>query len=382
MRRVRRKYHIAAGCLAAVLALRPACAAAKEPEEKLHVGLTIQDTEEGSTFYVLHENLKILEKLSGVAFDRNAGGSRGSATETVIYEVQDQIDAGMDGILLCPSTDEVLPAVCRMCEAAEVYWGIYFRRILDDEVREVCEASPYYIGNVYENEEDGAYQLAQKAIAEGYRHIALISEPKWDTTCELRERGIRRAVNEAGDVEILTEVRGLTSPQDVEESAAELLSAYPELDCIYLAGSKVAGAPEALCRSIRQEAGNREVGLVTMDFSGTLTEDFESGILKAAYGLPQLSLDPYYMAIKMVNVLKGYPPGDGFTSHCLEGIFIESAEEAGEMADVIENDRLLYFPEEYVSRELLGWNNPELSAKTLQKIMDENIRLENSVTGR
>lgn len=79
----------------------------------------------------------------------------------------------VDGILFAPTTNQVLPAICRMCEEAKVYWGIYLRSITDKEIEDFCKSSPYYIGNTYENEEDWAYQLAQSVLKKGYRKFAV-----------------------------------------------------------------------------------------------------------------------------------------------------------------------------------------------------------------
>ena len=86
-----------------------------------------------------------------------------------------------------------------------------------------------------------------------------------------------------------------------------------------------------ICSVIEQERKDGSVGLVTIDFSENLTKDFESGILKAAYGLPQLGIDPYYLAIKMVNTLKGYPLEEKMTSHCVPGMLIQSESQAKEI---------------------------------------------------
>lgn len=348
-------------------------------EKEIRIGIDAMDESGASTFRVLYENLKVLEEIAQVKFEEGPEEDMGTSTEASVYSVERQIEDGMDGILICPPTDSVLPAICRMCEEAKVYWGIYFRSIQDDDIRELCEKSPYYIGNVYENEENSAYELMKKAAEEGFRKIAVISEAKWDTTCEAREKGIRRAIDELEEVEIIAEVRGMNSLEDADDCVKSLLQAYPELDGIFLVGSMVQGVQKKICSIIKDERGTGSVGLVTIDFSDTLTEDFKSGVLKAAYGLPQLSIDPYYMAIKMVNTLKGYPLSEENTSHCVEGVLIESEEQAKEMAAVIENSELLYFSEDFVRENLLKWNNPLLDEEEFQRIINENTRLENCV---
>ena len=115
------------------------------------------------------------------------------------------------------------------------------------------------------------------------------------------------------------------------------------------------------------------MGLATIDFSQSLTEDFESGILKAAYGVPQFSIDAYYMAVAMVNQLKGYPLSEHAESYRVPGILVDSAALAEEISDATENPDHLYFTEEEVERLLLKWNNPTLDAAVFQDLIDENL---------
>ena len=113
-------------------------------------------------FATLYTNMEILSELSSVKITWNQSEDRNSTADSILYYVQEEIEKGTDGILICPPNDQVLPMICRMCEEANVYWGIYFRSIMDENIRAVCEASPYYIGNAYEDEETNAYLLTKK----------------------------------------------------------------------------------------------------------------------------------------------------------------------------------------------------------------------------
>ena len=115
------------------------------------------------------------------------------------------------------------------------------------------------------------------------------------------------------------------------------------------------------------------MGLVTIDFSQSLTEDFESGVLKAAFGVPQFSIDAYYMAVSMINTLKGFPLSEDAESYCVPGLLVESKEQAEEIADATENPDHLFFAEEEVETLLFKWNNPALNAEEFQRIIEENL---------
>ena len=132
--------------------------------------------------------------------------------------------------------------------------------------------------------------------------------------------------------------------------------------------------------TIQAMRSTSRISLIAIDFSDKIVDDFHTGILKSAYGTMQLSLDPYYLAILMINTLKGYPLEESNTSYCIPGALITSEEQARELSPVIEDRSLLYFPDDYIQDTLFKWNNPNLDGTQFQKIIDANQFLESSVS--
>lgn len=342
------------------------------PDSPIRIGLELSEADYNTSFHILNENLKHLETLADVEFIRADVRESDTTSQQSISNVENLLSKNVNGILLAPISDEVLPAICRICEEAKVYWGIYMRSITNKEIEEFCMASPYYIGNTYENEEQNAYDLAKSVLEKGYRTFAVLSESKSDNTCRLREAGFQKALMEYPDAQIVAEARSMKSVTDIEENTRSIMQAYPNLDCIFLAGTKAIGGPRQVLKTIQAVRSTNRTSLVAFDFSDTFLEDFNSGILKSAYGLIQLSLDPYYMVIKMINTLKGYPLENKSTSHCVEGVLITSEEKAKKLASVIEDRSLLFFPDDIVENTLFKWNNPDLNEETFQQIIYDN----------
>ena len=354
--------------------------ASTQADPPLRIGLEFREADYNTSFHILNENLKRLEELANVEFIRSDSDFSGTSNEQSIYNVEYFLSQDVDGILFAPITDQVLPTICRMCEEAKVYWGIYLRSISDKNIEDFCKASPYYIGNTYENEEESAYQLAKSVLEKGYRKFAVLSEAKWDNTCRLREEGFQKALMEYPDAQILAEARNMHTTSDLEENVKSIIQAYPDLDCFFLAGTKTIGGGEQVLTSIQAMRTTSRISLIAMDFSDSIVDDFHSGILKSAYGVPQLTLDPYYLAIEMINVLKGYPIDETSTSHCIPGILVTSEEQARELSPVIEDRSLLYFTDEYLQNTLFKWNNPDLDGEMFQQIIDGNQFLDSSVS--
>ena len=123
-------------------------------------------------------------------------GGVGASADATIQFVEEQIAAGANGIVLSPPSDSVLTTVTTMCEEAEVYWGITFRSIQDEEVKELVESSPYYIGHGFEDEEQAGYQVMSNMNDKGIKNVAIISLAKGNNTTDLREQGAQRACEE------------------------------------------------------------------------------------------------------------------------------------------------------------------------------------------
>lgn len=354
--------------------------ASAQTEAPLRIGLEFQEADYNTSFHLLNENLKHLEKLANVEFIRADRTYSGTSTEQSIYNIEYLLSQDVDGILFSPTTDQVLPTICRMCEEANVYWGIYLRTISDRNIEEFCQSSPYYIGNTYENEEEGAYLLAKSVLEKGYRKFAVLSESKWDNTCRLREEGFQKALMEYPDAQILTEARNMHTEADIEQNIKSIIQAYPDLDCFFLAGTKTIGGSEQVLTTIQAIRSTSRISLIAIDFSDRLVEDFQSGILKSAYGVLHFTLDPYYLAIEMINTLKGYPLEEHSTSLCLPGVLITSETQAMELSAVLENRTLLFFPDDYVQNTLFKWNTPDLNEAVFQQIILENQNLDSSVS--
>ena len=352
---------------------------AESDHSKIRIACNISGSSEDERFDVLRKNLDTLEKLTDVEFVNVGIQDFGSSNESSVYYVEYAIEQKVDGIMLCPSSDQVLPTISRMCADAGVYWGIYFRSISDEEIRETCEASPYYVGNICEDEETMGYQITKAAADMGYQNLGIISTSTWNTTGQHREEGIQRAIEETTGIRILETIRDVSSGPDAYEATRSLLTAYPMMDCIILAASTDGETQNNILKAI--EDSGRETGLFTIDFMNGCMEAFDTGILKAVTGLPKLAVDPYYLSLKLLNTLKGTPLEENSSSQTVPSIMITDKKEADQIRPVIEENDMQFFTEDFIKNNLFKWNAPELDGEKFQKIINENIRLAYSKNG-
>lgn len=337
-------------------------------EFKLAVGLP----DSGSTMFSLMSGnvTQMVEEMGGTVVFQ---GGVGASADATIQFVEEQIAAGADGIVLSPPADSVLPSVITMCEEAGVYFASTFRTILDDEVREMVEASDYYVGRCYEDEEETGYRV-MKNLHDliGAEKVAIISQAKGNTTTDLREAGAERACEEFG-MEIVAEARALSQASDATSATESFLSAYDDLDAVFVVGTTGSGMHEAVAKAIEDAGKADTVKLATIDFPDAMEELFENGILATSSGAPSWGYDPYITVVMLANTVKGNPISEDKLVVNIPMFDINDQEAAATWLERFGDAANLYYDMEYVSSTLDKANNPDLDGEALTAIVQEFV---------
>ncbi len=342
-------------------------AASETKPFKIAVGLS----DSGATmFSLMSNNLKAFAKEAGgeVVFE---SGVAASADATIAF-VENQIAAGADGILIGPPADSVLPTVKTLCEEAGVYWGICFRNILDEEVKKLVESSEYYVGKSYEDEETTGYQVMTNLHNLGVKKVAILSMAKGNTTTDLREAGANRACKEFG-MEIVAESRDIAQASDATSATESFLTAYSDLDAVFIVGATGAGIHEAVAKAIEDAGRQDSVKLATIDFPDSMSELFEKGVLVTCSGLPSWGYDPYMSFVLLANTCMGTPVSDEKVTLTCSMFDIGDKETADKWLEKFGDASTLYYTEDEM-KQLIKANNPELTAEDLQLMMIEFSR--------
>ncbi|MCI8736843.1 MAG: sugar ABC transporter substrate-binding protein [Lachnospiraceae bacterium] len=338
-----------------------------EKSFKIAVGLP----DSGSTmFSLMSNNVKtMVENMGGTAVFQ---GGVGASADATIQFVEDQIAAGADGIVLSPPSDSVLTTVTTMCEEAGVYWGIAFRTIKDEEVKALVESSDYYIGHCFEDEEKTGYQVMSNLHNKGISKVAIISLAKGNNTTDLREQGAQRACEEFG-MEIVAEARDLTQASDATNAAESFLSAYSDLDAIFVVGTTGAGIHEAVAKAIEDAGKVESVKLATIDFPDSMAELFEKDILATSSGAPSWGYDPYMITVALANTCKGNRISD--TPLELEVLMydIDNVDTAAKWLEKYGNADTLYYEESVIKDTLDKSANSSLDEEAMRNMIQEFV---------
>ena len=332
---------------------------------KIAVGLP----DSGATmFSLMSNNIQAYAKSTGgeVVFQ---AGVAASADATVQF-VEDQIAAGVDGLIISPPADSVLTAVATLCEEAGVYWGITFRIIEDPEIKEFVESSPYYVGNCFEDEEETGYGVMKHLHENDIQKVAIISQAKGNTTTDLREKGAMRACDEFG-MEIIAEARDLAQASDATSAAESFLTAYADLDAIFIVGTRGSGAHEAVAKAIEDAGRTDQVKLATIDFPDGMDKLFESGILITCSGLPSWGYDPYMISVVLANTCMGTPISETPVSLNAKMLNINDLDTAQRWIAKYGTDTTLYYDEDTMANTLSKAKNPDLTEEVMQKMIED-----------
>ena len=287
----------------------------------------------------------------------------------VLSFVESEIAAGVDGLMFCPPSNSVLPTICSLCDEAQVYWAISMRSINDEEIKAMCEASPYYVGNCYEDEVNTGYLVGKYLGESGAKKIAIISTTKGDTTGDAREVGLAKACEEF-DIEIVGEARGLAQASDVTNAVESFLSANADLDAVFCVGTTVTGVQEISVKAV-QDSGREDVKVVCIDHPEGITALFETGILTYSVGTPSFALDMYVCGIKLVNAVQGTPISgslEGKSTNSVDMAEIRTVEEAKAYEEAGSNPEYVFFEEDEL-QQMMGWNNPDFDESALQELL-------------
>ena len=282
--------------------------------------------------------------------------------------METQIAAGVKGLLFSPPSDSVLPTVTKLCEDAGVYWGISTRSITDQAIRETVEASPYYVGNCYEDEYTVGETMMNYMNDFGYKKLAMISTAKGNSAVDTREKAVVAACEKYG-MEVVVEARDFTQPSEITAACQSFLASYDDLDAIFIVGTYAQGATSAAVKAIQDAKREDSVKVTAVDFGLTpeLVKSFESGVL--TLDVIGLQYDPFCVAAKVVNAVTGNPVSESSFQTELGMDYITDSETAMKWEEKYSNAETMYITEERM-KQILKNEKEDLDADSFNQLVN------------
>lgn len=292
-----------------------------EATDKIKLGLTIYSTTDATAGPVVNNMQTACDGMGAelvIATDEQN-------PEKEITNIENLIANGCQAVFCLPYADDSIPRIAKICEDSEVYFGFYWYDLSNEETHDVCYASKYFLGNIYEDDVWSAYTAMKTLNEAGASHIGMFGLPTGRTTTTKRDNGIAQACEEFG-MEILVEDRVNTNTSDDAASSVEsMVSAYPELDGIVIAGMTQTCLPGVI-QSLQNLGMTEQVKVSCIDFNENQTEYFEKNSVNGVIG--GHFTGGAWLAVLAVNKLQGTPLVDEPVSIKDEFIVLQSAEDA------------------------------------------------------
>lgn len=278
------------------------------------------------------------------------------------------IAAGVDGLAVIPAADSVLPRIKEMCEQAQIPWSIYYRSILDEDIKEDIESSPYYLGNTYEDEVLAGYTLTAKMGEAGCKNIVLFSTALGDTTGAQREEGMNQACEEYG-MTVINEFRATAQASDAAQSIESVLTTHPEVDGIFIAAGTITPGILPAITSVLDQYSRSDVKITIIDYPQGLQDAFAEGYMLAACGGHNVT-DPLFATALVINKIKGAPLSEEPQSIRINQMILESEEDVINYFKYCESGVSTYTPDE-AKEMLFRWENDAITMDSFLKTAEE-----------
>jgi ribose transport system substrate-binding protein len=278
-----------------------------------------------------------------------------------VANIENLVASGCDAVMICNSSEAVVPKMIKICDDAKVGLGLFFRRINDPEIQKMAQDSKYFIGVTHEDELNNGYRLGKALYKNGARNAAIINFNRGDATAEERYAGYVKAFKEDG-VNILAEQWEIITGDKAAAATESFIAAYPELDCIPVIG----GGGENLAgtiSTIKNYGKTGDILVSSTDFIPNQYEMLKNGEISAISGGHWV--DPFFEFMLLYNWASGHPLTDETAEVIVNFIFVSSPELQMEYDKWIKGDVPPYTDEEI--RNLAVKYNPSM---TFQKLLD------------
>jgi len=321
------------------------------------VGVVLWSTTGTSGMQVINLLTKAAS-VTGVNVEFLASGYN---TDSQLRDVENFLSKGVQGILICDSSEDVMVRVADMCNERGVYFAQMFRTLFRPEVIEIVESSPYFVGRSVNYDYPMAYKLGTMVAEKGLTKACITTGPRGDNCAEDRFRGISDAFKDHG-VEVLAEQWEVADGTSATTAVQNFLTAYPEVEVIATMFSveAITAAHTAIVNAGRQG----EILIVAQDTTGYA--EFDLGLVNNGEAIMSGGhiLDPIFSYMLLSNAITGNKLSETPVNCVMEHIIFTPERAAVYFTQMEQGEHLLGFNEEEMA-EMFWITNPNVTAQQL-----------------
>ena len=341
----------------------PVFAAESDPEP-FTIGFPWDTANTDPTWISIYNNVEAaVESAGGELVSVNTDNT----ADDLINKVSELISRGVDGILLMPAADSMLPSVDAMCADAGVYWGTMFRTISDESIRDAIYESEWFAGGCHEADEACAANIVKSMSEMGVTDLGVINIAKGDTSSDLRDKGLAEGAEEAG-VNVLNTTYDISVTTDMTKTIESYIAAYPEMNGILVLGTYCEAAIPTIEKALADHDKAGEVKVGRIDFESDLGTYLSEGTFHVSYG-GQQQIDPLISAVILVNKVIGTPiVEDGPTIIETPYLELTDATEAEQFNEYFLGDEAVYTADE-IKDTMIKFYNPDIDMDYMNELI-------------
>ena len=218
--------------------------------------------------------------------------------ENSASNVDNMINAGVDGIVFFGINDTLFPVVAQKCHAAKIPFVFFDHMPSDDVLARVVALTPYYKGIAATVDIGTGANIGNYALQMGLKKSVVVTGERGDTTHTARTNGFTDVFTKGGG-QVLTQAYGTVDLSGALIRANDTLTAYPDADCIYATNGDVG---TSCIQALRQHSAMKSKIFVT-DLDPSVLDGLKNGTVAAGNGAHWVNVD--FATALLVNALRG-----------------------------------------------------------------------------
>jgi ribose transport system substrate-binding protein len=217
--------------------------------------------------------------------------------ENSASNVDNMINAGVDGVVFFGINDTLFPVVAKKCTDAKIPF-VFFDHMPSDEILLRVAASPYYKGIAATVDYGTGANIGNYALQRGLKKAVVVTGQQGDTTHTARTNGFTETFTKGGG-QVLAQAYGPVDLSGALTRANDTLTAHPDADCIYATNGDVGtSCIEALSKHPAMKAS-----IFVTDLDPSVLDGLKKGNVAAGNGAHWVNVD--FATALLVNTLRG-----------------------------------------------------------------------------
>lgn len=304
---------------------------------------------------------QIVAELAGMELDV---ADNQFTADKVITDLQSQMAAQPDGVIMMSVVGTVFAQVQQMCQQQNVPYVLDSNFPADEAVWESIQNDPLFVGGVSAKPYDMGYQLGEMAIANGNKTAAIFAAALGDYSHDQRILGFTEAFEAGGGT--IQQVLHCTDSTEAPTKVNDLVAANQGVDCVYGTGGDFM---EALA-TVKKNDNNVTFDVYGTDVNPDVISYVQEGIVAAMNG--GNNVNGAIAMCLLINYLDGHQIlGENGKAPVLDYLkcYTITAENADFFAELYANESCFVTEEQWKS--LLYRFNPDVTLETYDTFLKE-----------